>query len=259
MPRSHGWEQTEVVEIWALTNGGQKIRHHIITKTGAETAPRLELRPTQNPLPSATPHRMGGLLKAAAWLGLHWGGCEESSRSWFGQEDWGCCEEAPRVVQTEQKQRYDTFSSWQYSRRQRGSGTRTFLSARVSFLSLAAGGQQSAGLKLGAWDLAPFSMRSFSLATRDRARVKRKCSPGQAHPVSMSTGFLREHTSDRSLHTSALLCSEPCSAPRLTWSKSYSPSHRPHSPSPSCRNSAPSSLGPLASTLMSESPGLLTL
>lgn len=117
MPRSHGWEQTEVVEIWALTNGGQKIRHHSVTKTGAEKAPRPELRPTQSPLPSATPHRMGGLLKAGAWLGLHRGGCEESSGSWFGQEDWGCCEEAPWVVQTEQKQRYDTFSSQQYSRR----------------------------------------------------------------------------------------------------------------------------------------------
>lgn len=42
MPRSHGWEQTEVVEIWALTNGGQKIRHHSVTKTGAETAPGLK-------------------------------------------------------------------------------------------------------------------------------------------------------------------------------------------------------------------------
>ena len=41
MPRSHGWEQTEVVEIWALTNGGQKVRQHIVTKTGAETAPGL--------------------------------------------------------------------------------------------------------------------------------------------------------------------------------------------------------------------------
>lgn len=112
--------------------------------------------------------------------------------------------------------------------------------------------------KAGAWDLAPFSMRSFSLATGDRARVKRKCSPGQAHPVSMSTGLLREHLSDRSLQTSAL-CSEPCSAPRLTWSKSYSPSHRPHSPSPSCRQLSSIQPGPLASTLMSKSLGLLDL
>lgn len=40
-----------------------------------------------NPLPSAPPGRMGGLLKAAAWLGLHWGVCEESSSSQLGQED----------------------------------------------------------------------------------------------------------------------------------------------------------------------------
>lgn len=87
-------------------------------------------------------------------------------------------------------------------------------------------------------------MRSISLATGDRARVKSECSPGRAHPGSVNTALLREHSSDRSLQTSALLCSEPCSAPRLTWSKTYSPSRRPHSPSPSCRTAAPSSRAP---------------
>lgn len=45
MPRSHGWEQTEVVEIWALANGGPKKRYHRVTETGAETAPKPARQP----------------------------------------------------------------------------------------------------------------------------------------------------------------------------------------------------------------------
>lgn len=105
------------------------------------------------------------------------------------------------------------------------------LSARVSFISRAAGGWWWAGLSLGAWSLALCSNCSFSLARGDRAGSNVK-GGWVRHVLFLSTTLIGAKHSGRSLRVSVLLHSKHCNSLHLLWSKTQSPNlkgpPRPH-------------------------------
>ena len=211
-----------------------------------------------NPLPSAPPDRTGDLLKAVAWLGLHWGGCEESSGSWLGQEDGLLRGGSPGSPDT------TAAVLWHVPLAAvltlvAGLGHQDVPLHPSLLPLLGSSGAAVSWTNAGGLGPGPFQYALIFLGCRGQGKSQKWMLswPG--------TSCICEHSSPEGTLVRQISpkLSPPLlrtlQRPGLTWSKSSSPSWRPHASSPFLPHLSSIPLGPSASTRMSKSPSFWTL